>query len=349
VISLEGIPKLRLEGLKRITDETGILQHAKFSIIDRRRGYTTDDNARALIAALKYYHLRGDPEALNLAKIYLAFLLHMQKKDGNLHNTLGFDRQYEDEVGSEDSIGRTLWAAGYTIASIAPDSMKRLAKEIFDNSLPISRGFQSPRARSFILLGLTRYHRAFQGDRNILLEIKEFADSLVDQYRVEAEKDWHWFESYLTYSNPRIPQALFEAYKTMGARRYLTVARESLDFLIETQFQDGFFQPIGSEGWYPKRGTMARYDQQPIEASCIVEAAISAIDCTGEEGYRDAALRALGWYHGDNIQGLKMVDADSVVCFDGITREGLNQNQGAESTISYYLAYMGIEESFNNL
>jgi uncharacterized protein YyaL (SSP411 family) len=334
----------KIDGLKRLTDETGILQHAKFSIIDRRKGYTIDDNARALIAALKFYQLFDDNEALDLARTYLTFLYHMQREDGRFHNLLGFDRRYGDVIGSEDSMGRTLWATGYTLASEAPTLMKSLAKEVFDNGLPSSIEFQSPRAKAFTLLGLTMYHREFKNDENLLKTIKHFADALINQYTAESDEEWCWFESYLTYSNPRLPQSLFEAYNVLGNEKYLEAAEASLNFLIKTSFSDNFFQPIGSNGWFKKGGEKAIYDQQPIEASCMVEAAVEAMSSTGNKAYLQVAKDSFEWYHGKNLKGLNVIDTDTFVCFDGITREGLNQNQGAESTISYFLAFSALKE-----
>lgn len=336
---------LKIDGLRRLTDETGILQHAKFSIIDRREGYTTDDNARALVAALKFYQISGESVALDLARTYLTFLNYMQRADGRFHNLLGFDRGYGDVIGSEDSMGRTLWATGYTMISKAPRLMKKLAKEIFDNGLPISMGFQSPRAKAFTLLGLANYHQAFKNDENILNHIKFFVDGLINQYSAESCEEWLWFEPYLTYSNPRLPQSLLAAYQAMGERMVLEIAVESLGFLIRTSYANPYFQPVGSNGWFKKGETMALYDQQPIEACCMVEASVEAMKATQNEYYLRVAEDTFEWYHGKNAKGLQLIDTETYLCFDGITIDGLNQNQGAESTISYYLAFTCLKES----
>ena len=336
---------LRLDGMKALTDETGMLQHTKFSTIDRREGYTADDNARALIAALRYHRIYGDPESLQLANTYMTFLLHMQRSDGSFHNLLGFDRGFRDDVGSEDSMGRALWAAGYAMASGAPKDTRRVAKEIFDRGLPSSHRFTSPRAKAYALLGLHRYHEALPDDENIVVNIEVLAGSMSGQYQAVAVEDWRWFETYLTYANPRLPQALFAAYESTKEPAYLRVAQNSLDFLIGTQFIDDVFVPVGTEGWYKRDGEMAVYDQQPIEASCMVEASIAALISMGESRYGETAQTAFEWYHGRNTQGAFLFNPGTCTCYDGITPEGVNRNQGAEATLSYYLAYLRMREN----
>lgn len=336
--------EIGLDGLSSLTDETGMLQHAKYSTVDRREGYTTDDNARALIAALKHHQIYRDQDALGLAETYLSFLLHMQSPGGRLHNLLGFDRSFKDEVGSEDCIGRALWATGFTVGSEAPEDMRKVAKEIFDRGLPASHGFTSPRAMAFTILGLRHYQRAFPDDGNLVENTASLARRLTGLFVLESVGGWRWFEPYLTYSNPRLPHALFAAHELTGDDDCLRIAKSSLDFLIETQIIDGVFVPIGTDGWCTREGTRAMYDQQPVEASCMVEACLAALDSTGDGGYRDAALSAFRWYHGGNTLGVEIYNGEGGTCYDGITPEGLNQNQGAESTLSYYLAYLSLKE-----
>ena len=336
--------KLSLNGLRALSDEVGMFQHTKFATIDRREGYTTDDNARALIAALRYNRVFSDPDSILLAETYLTFLMHMQREDGRFHNLLGFDRRFSDEVGSEDCMGHALWACGYVLSSNARDSLKRAAKELFDRGLPPSNSFTSPRAKAFTLLGLRYYHEAFPNDGNVLKILEALSRNLVEQYRKEANNSWRWFEAYLTYANARLPQALFAAHKSMGDPSLLRVALDSLDFLIEIQMLEGIFQPIGTNGWFTKDGERAFYDQQPLEASCMVEAAIMAFDTTGKGEYKETATIAFEWYHGRNIKRVNLLNAETGTFYDGITPEGLNRNQGAEATLSYYLAYLKLRE-----
>jgi hypothetical protein len=333
-------PRDKLDGLESLTDETGIIQHTKFSIIDRKHGYATDDNARALIAALRHNQVYRTKDSINLAKTYLMFLLHMHREDGRFHNILGFNREYLDDVGSEDSTGHALWALGYTLNSNATDEMKKLAKWLFDKSLPAARRFTSPRARAFTLLGLTEYKTVHSDDDNVQKDIKKFSEQLVNQYREEAINEWKWFESYLTYANARLPNAIIKAHETSMNKEHLFTALESLDFLISVDFTDSVFQPVGTNGWYFKNSKKAKFDQQPIEASCMVEATVDAWKITGEEKYVGRALDAFKWFHAKNSAKINLINQNNFTCYDGITPRGLNLNQGAESTISYYLAYL---------
>jgi len=332
----------RLSGIELFTDETGILQHSKYGVIDRRHGYCTDDNARALIAAVRHHQLYGGDESLHLAKRYLEFLLFMHVDGAGFHNLLSYDRKYLDEKGTEDSIGHALWATGCTINSRAPRMLKQLSRLLFDESLPTARDFTSPRGNAFTLLGLCEYSKAHPLDSNLRKDIVTFASFLVDRYSDNAEPGWTWFEEYVTYANPRLPQALLETGNLLGDESFLTIGKESLDFLVETQFTDGVFHPIGTKGWYRKGGERAYYDQQPIEASCMAEACITAHRALVEERYVDYAHKAFQWFHGNNSSSLILLDKENYTCYDGLTPEGLNQNKGAESTISYLLAELSI-------
>lgn len=339
------LPTLRLEGIKSLTDETGMFQHTKYSTIIRREGYTTDDNARALIAALKHYKIYGEQQALELANIYLTFLLHMQRTDGLFHNLLGFDRRFLDEVGSEDSIGRAIWACGYALNSKANNNIELVAKEMFDRGLPSSVDFTSPRAEAFTIIGLHNYNKAFPEDVNIVRNIELLARRLINRYQKEATKDWRWFEPYLTYANPRLPQALFFAYESTRDPELLSIAECTLRFLTNIQIVRDIFIPIGTRGWYVRDRKRAQYDQQPIEASCMVDASLTALKATGDEKYKETARIAHEWFHGRNTKEVKLYNHQTGTCYDGITPKGLNLNQGAEATLSYYLSYLALKES----
>ena len=334
---------IKLDHFKALTDDTGILQHTKYSIPNRKEGYTTDDNARALVACAKFLRLHGDSDVSNLANTYLSFLFHMQRPDGKFHNLLRYDRDFLDDMGSEDCIGRSLWACGHTLSANLSKGTKTTSKEIFDKGFRHSSSFKSPRAKAFTILGLCYYYEAFPHDHNLFKNIVSLSEQLLNSYQRASSSDWRWFEPYLTYVNARLSQALFRAYTVTGDERYFHTAKESFDFLVKVQVIDDIFTPIGNKGWYKKDGQRALYDQQPIEASCMVEAALTAFHITNEEKYQRVAHIAFEWFFGKNTEKVIVYDSTTGACYDGITPQGLNLNQGAEATISYLLARLELE------
>lgn len=337
------LPPVKLDFLKSLIDDTGILQHAKFATPKRREGYTTDDNARALIVCIRYSQAYDGSEMGKLIDTYLSFLFHMQRPDGKMHNLLGYNRQFKDEVGSEDCMGRTLWACGVTMNSSVPEERRLISKEIFDKCFSWASGFKSVRAKAFAILGLCHYLEAYPQDRNVVINMKVLADQLVSSYECESSSNWRWFEPYLTYANGRLPQALFEAYKNTDAKKHLLIAKESLDFILEIQMVNDKFVPIGNNGWYKKGGDRAMYDQQSIDASCMVEATNAAFRAIGDEKYGRTAETIFEWFHGRNSCGVPVYNSETGGCYDGITPEGLNMDQGAEATVAYLLARLDME------
>jgi len=336
------LPPIKLDQLRTLTDNTGILQHAKFSIPNRKEGYATDDNARALVVLLKYHELFEDTSIVDLIKTYMGFLFHMQKPDGRLHNFLDYSLNfYNDEL--TDAHGRALWACGYVVKSDVEPGTRRLAKEVFDRGLKWSLKSSSPRLKAFTIMGLHYYRQSFPEDLNILSNLTFLARQLIEAYHTCCSPRWRWFEHYLTYSNSRLPQALFLAYESSGKKEFLDVARESLDFLIDVQMMDGVFVPIGNDGWYKKGGEKALYDQQPIEAASMIEAVSSALRMTGNEKYVEIAGIVYDWFLGKNLKEVVLYDDATGGCFDGINPKGLNLNQGAESTLAHLLARLEME------
>ena len=332
------LPSIKLEFLKAITDDTGVFQHSKFGTPNRQEGYTTDDNARALIAVTKYNQIKGNIASDRLVDTYLSFLLLMQREDGKMHNFLNYDRNFLDDEGSEDCAGRTLWACGYVINSALSTEKRLLAKEIFDKAFRWACGFKSPRAKAFAILGLTHYHKAYNEDHNLIQNIQTLSDGLLEYYKNTRSSDWRWFEPYLTYANGRIPHALFEAYRIIKQAKYLQIAHESLKFLLEIQILNNIFVPIGNHGWYQKGKSRSLYDQQSVEAASMTEATLSAWRETNNLHYRTVARTIFNWFLGKNTQNAFVYNSATGGCYDGITEEGLNYNQGAESTICYLSA-----------
>jgi hypothetical protein len=336
-------PAVNLEYLRCLTDTTGVVQHSKFATPNRKEGYATDDNARALIFCAKHYDVFESSEIAKLADVYLSFLYHMQRNDGRLHNFLGYDRRFLDEVGSDDCLGRTLWACGHVINSSFCKEKKLVAKEIFDKAVSYSVTSIFPRTKAFAILGLCEYHHAYPNDQNVLRIIVELVEDLVSRYKANSSIDWSWFENVVTYCNGRIPQALFEACECVDDADFVNVALDSFNFLLKVQMKNGVFMPVGNNGWFKKGGKMAVYDQQSVEASCMSEAALVAFRVTGENDFKFLAKRIFEWYFGRNSKELLVYNPKIGGCYDGLTPKGLNLNQGAEATISYLLARLDFE------
>lgn len=345
VFGLKKFPPIKLDYLRTLTDDTGLLQHGKYSIPDRKNGYTTDDNARALIVALQHHNLFNDRESANLAGTYLEFLHYVQREDGKFHNLVDYRRNFLDEEGSEDSHGRALWGCGYTLNAKIYHNVKKLAKELFEKSINWSLDFKSFRARVYAIFGLCHYYSRYP-QPDILEKMKLLLRPLVEVYERESSKsqEWKWFEPYLTYDNARLSQAFFCLYEITKEKKYLQIALESLDFLSKLLFVNGRLVLIGQEKWYQKNGKRSLYDQQPIDAAAMVDLNIQAYRVTKNKKYRENALFSFEWFLGRNIQNVSLYDEQTGACFDGLTPEGVNLNQGAESTISYLLARLNIEE-----
>ena len=329
--------------MREMTDDTGILQHARSSIGDRREGYTTDDNARALLATLRYHELFDGEKNLELVRTYLSFLLYVQMKDGRVHNFVGYDHSFLDEVGSDDSLGRVLWVCGYSQDTSIPEDIKTAAKEIFDRSLIWALKSRSPRTNAFAILGLYHYARDFPEDKNPRINVAELADRLCELYKEASTPTWQWFEPYITYANPRLSHALFRAYQMTGNKDYLYIAEKTLDFLASNDIVKGIYQPVGNQSWFERGGKKTLYDQQPLEASCMVEAASIAFQVTRKKKYAKMVQTAFAWFLGKNSNSVMVYNPDTGGTYDGITSRGLNRNQGAESGLSYLLARFEME------
>jgi len=339
---------VKLDHLLSLTDHIALLQHAKFSVAARKEGYAVDDNARALVFASKAVKLWPDQRLPKLQRKLLSFLLLMQEEDGKFHNFMDFSQRIPDESTVGDHLGRAIWATGRVINSDLPSGMRASARLIFDRALPWARGSTSPRTKAYACLGLHERLRSETKDTNLMTNLKEIADSLVVLYNRNRVSDWEWFENILSYDNARLSQALLVAYQSMRDQVYLEVAQESLRFLGKITTINETYVPIGSQGWYVKGGRRALYDQQPIEAGAMVEATTLAYRLTGSESYEQGIRQALGWFSGLNTKMVKLYDESTGACSDGINEAGLNENQGAESTLAFLLAAQAFIENLSN-
>ncbi len=338
------LQSVKLDHLYALTDHNAVLQHAKFSVPARREGYTVDDNARALVFAVKAQAYWPSQALSELQRKLISFLLLMQVEEGKFHNLMDFSQRLIDKPTVGDHLGRAIWAAGAVVNSELPDGMKASARMIFDRALPWARSSNLPRTKAYTCLGLHERLLADSDDGNLRANIATFGDSLVELYNVGHKPDWKWFENILAYDNARLSHALFAAYESAGKREYLEVAQETLGFLTGVTTIEGKCVPIGSKGWYVRGRDRALYDQQPIDVGAMAEAAAFAHKTSRSQVYEETLRQALGWFFGLNTKSAKVYDEATGACYDGITEMGLNQNQGSESTISFLLAVATVLE-----
>lgn len=337
------LPPLNLDHLRRMTDDTGILQHATFSVPNYDEGYTTDDNARALILAVLLEEL-GDPtaaEARQLGCRYLAFLNHaFNPETHRFRNFFSYSRTWLEAVGSEDSHGRALWALGTTTGRSTDPGLRGLAGRLFDEALPVVEHFRSPRAWAFSLLGIMEFMRRFYGHREAQHVRSVLAERLLETFCANGRDGWPWCEEHVTYCNAKLPHALMLCGQWLARPDMVDTALRALEWLTEVQQENGVFVPIGCHGWYEAGGDRARFDQQPVEAHATVAACLEAYRMTGQDRWLTEARRAFEWFLGRNDLRTPLYDPTTGGCHDGLAPDRVNQNEGAESTLSFLLSLM---------
>jgi glycosyltransferase involved in cell wall biosynthesis len=343
--ALDRLPTVKLDHLLRMTDHTGIVEHAIFVVPNYPEGYSTDDNARALIVAilLEEFGSTAPAGSLDLASRYLAFLwLAFDPSTKRFRNCLSYERQWQEPEGSEDSHGRALWGLGTVLGRTKDAGLRGAAGRLFELAVPPSVEFKSPRACAFALLGIEEYLESFPGDRAALNAADALANRLLNSYRGHCSADWKWFENGLAYSNARLPQALIRAGIRSANIEMVTVGLEALEWLAMIQRCElkGHFVPIGSHGFYSKNTEKARFDQQPVEACAMVSASLQAYRATGHSPWRKEAWTAFNWFLGDNDLQIALCDPTTGGCRDGLHPDRANENQGAESTLSFLMALL---------
>ncbi len=342
-LSIE-VPEPSLDHLKRMTDDTGLYQHAKLTIPNRQYGYCTDDNTRAVIAMTKYYAQYPEPQALRLFDTYLAFILHSQNSDGSIRNFMNFDRTWQKNEPLSDALGRLLWALGTVMAKLPSPSYLSITKDCFDRSVELVQK-QYPRGMAYSILGMSDYLKQFPGASDIKRHLAIAADGLIAQYEENSLTDWQWFEDSLTYDNAVLPQALFAAGLTFGDK-YLKVAQKTSEFLLANTFNGDHFSFIGCNGWYERGKAKAAFDQQPIEAASTVMMLKAAYDATQNSRFLTLQRKAFDWFLGENDLHIPVYNFRTKGCHDGLTPGGVNPNQGAESTLSFLLSLLSVVESY---
>jgi glycosyltransferase involved in cell wall biosynthesis len=342
VLAVSSLPDLSLDHLLRMTDDTGIIQHAAYSVPARRTGYCVDDNARALIVAVRADRILGSAQTRVLVTRYLSYLHGSQQLDGSFRNFMSYERVLDLAPASDDCIGRAIWALGVTASMAADDGCRMLAREMLTRALPHT-GDLGPRGSAQVVLGLVTVLGVEPG-----VEERRLLDGLVakllDAYRNNATDNWHWFESTLTYDNAILPLALFAAYSVTGERATLHDARASLEFLEEVCFHGDQVQLVGNTGWHSAGGEKARADEQAIDATALVLAFSSAYAVTKDRHYLRRMHEAFAWFLGSNRLGVPLYDFSTGGCHDGIGVSHVNRNQGAESTVCFLMALLEMLE-----
>jgi hypothetical protein len=349
--AIDYLPALNTDHMLRLTDETGILQHAIFSEPNSSEGYTTDDNARALVVSILLDELPENGAKKLFAKLshrYLAFLwLAFNRETGRFRNFLSYERRWLEDIGSDDSHGRALWALGNVLGHSRNAGLRGAAGRLFEAAVPATLTFTSPRAWAYCILGMQAYLDWFPGDRAIQGVRNALANRLLDIYERTHSTRWRWFEKSLSYSNARLSQALILAGWRSNNQRMIEAGMDSLKWLVAEQHRDDaeIFVPIGSNGFFVDGNEKARFDQQPVEACATISACLEVYRLTEEGLWFDEAQRVFHWFLGKNDLQVALYDATTGGCRDGLHPDRINENQGAESTLSFLMALLEMHEA----
>ena len=330
-----------------MTDDTGIIQHSVFAVPDPNSGYTTDDNARALITAIMLYEKFKSEKYLKLIFTYTSFLLYAQNKKGTFKNFMDYNRNFIEEEGSEDCFGRCLWALGYMVQSkILPYSIKYTAENMLLKALPNVKSLSYIHSKAYCLLGLNLIYSevlenssTFKISKDVVKEdLTMLSDALVENFKCYSSDSWKWFGNSLTYGNGIFPWCLLKSSNTLNNSEYLNIALEALNFLEQQCFKEGYFKPIGSNTWFKKGDSHpSEFDEQPLEACGTALMYMEAYKLLKDTKYLDKAKLCYEWFLGKNSMGKSLVDNFTRGGMDGIMENKMNLNEGAESIIAKIL------------
>lgn len=338
------LPEINLSHLKNMTDDTGLLQHAKYTTPNFHHGYCVDDNARALIAISKYYSLRKEKEVLPLVHKYLAFLFYaFNRENGRFRNFMSYDRRWLDLVGSEDAHARALWGLGAAVEEAPDSSIRNMAMRLFIDALPVVEHFTSPRAWGYTVIGLQSYLSIYGGD----ISARKIRDSLAlkiyELFKNNASEEWAWCENKATYANAILPHALIIAGRCIPHKEMYNTGIRALEWLLKVQTApNGHLSIIGNDGWLDIDGNSSMFDQQPIEVKGLINACLDVYTETGNKKWLEESERCLSWFLGHNDLQLPICDHKTGGCSDGLERQGVNGNQGAESTLAWIISLINM-------
>lgn len=334
------LPEINLSHLRTLTDDTGLIQHAKYTTPNLHHGYCVDDNARGLITVVEYYAIRKDKEVLPLLQRYLAFLFYaFNHENGRFRNFMSYDRRWLELSGSEDSHGRALWSLGIVVKGAPDCSVRNIAMKMFLDALPITTQFTSPRAWAFTVIGLQGYLSVYGGDTDARKILDDLAGKIYSLYIKNVTKEWFWCEDIATYANGILPHALILAGKQNNDTKMYEIGIKSLEWLLKVQTApEGHLSVIGNNGWLKKDGIKTIFDQQPIEVMCLINVCLDVYIITKEKKWFNEGERCLSWFLGQNDLQTPVYDYKTGGCGDGLESQAVNGNQGAESTLAWLIS-----------
>jgi glycosyltransferase involved in cell wall biosynthesis len=341
-LDLQILPSFSLTHIIRLTDDTGIIQHAKFGIPNLKEGYCLDDNARALLMVLMAYRQMKDRRALELSPIYLSYIHYMQNADGTFRNFLSFSRNFLDDVGSEDSFGRTIWALGYLLGNAPNDAYYQTGRLVFFNAAPNFEKLKSIRSIANTMIGISHYLKSNPFDDAMTERLRTMANVLIEHYHENETPKWKWFEALLAYDNGILPLALLYSAEILNDDKITKVAIASMNFLTNHTLKDGYLSIIGNEKWFRKEGERSIFAQQPIDAMAMVLMYHQAFHLTKNKKYLGKLYTSFLWFLGENDLRMSLYDFETKGCCDGFESYGVNRNQGAESSLAYLISHLTV-------
>jgi glycosyltransferase involved in cell wall biosynthesis len=340
------MPPFSLNHINRMTDDTGIIQHAEFGIPNLKEGYCMDDNARALLMVIMDYRQMKNQRALELSTIYLSYIHYMQNPDGTFRNFLSFSRNFLDEVGSEDSFGRTIWALGFLLGNAPNYAFYQSGKQLFFNATPNFEKLKSIRSIANTIIGISYYLKSTPSDENMIGKLKNLSFILVKHYDENSTADWQWFEQVIAYDNGLLPLALLHAAEILNDEKIKKTAIESMDFLTKVTLKDQCLSIVGNENWFKKDGVRSIFSQQPVDAMAMVLMYHQAFHLTMNKEYLSKLYTCFLWFIGENDLKVNLYDFETNGCYDGFDKNGVNRNQGAESTLAYLISYLAVLQAY---
>lgn len=347
-IDLLLLPPFSLAHIKRLTDDTGIIQHAKFGIPNLKEGYCLDDNSRALLMVCMAYKQKKNALALELMPVYMSYIHYMQNPNGTFRNFLSFNRNFLDEVGSEDSFGRTIWVLGYLMGHAPNDAYYQTARLIFFNAAPNFEKLDSIRGIANTVIGLCYYLKTNPSDDEMKMCLLRMTEVLLAHFEKNKSENWNWFESLLAYDNGILPLALLHASQVLENKKAKVIAFEAMRFLTSHTLKDGYLSVIGNREWFVKDKERSIYAQQPIDAMAMVLMYHQAFVVTGERSYLEKLFTSFMWFLGENDLRMSLYDFETKGCCDGFEDYGVNRNQGAESSLAYLISHLTVLQAYED-